>query len=190
MRRRSVLLSVVTGAFTGALTVSRSPAVAAQQAPSSLTDHPLAGDWLAMANQAPGAPQVPVPSHFGADGSVLLVFPLTQVGMNGVEFVSPYVGTWEADDAQTGHFTATQLLSDATGAFRGSVTVDGYPKVSADGRTFIDDNTRVIVTIRDASGAMVQQLSGAGALPVTAIRMAPGVPGFPEGTPTAATPSA
>jgi hypothetical protein len=142
-----------------------------------------------MANQAPDAPQVPAPSHFGADGSVLLLFPPTQVGRQGVEFVSPYMGTWEADDAQPGHFTATQLLSDAAGAFLGSVTVDGYPKVNADGQSFIDDNARVIVTIRDASGAVVQQVSGAGASAITGIRMAPGIPGFLEGTPTTATPT-
>jgi hypothetical protein len=85
----------------------------------------MAGTWLAMANQAPGAPQVPAPSSFGADGTVLLVFPPTQVGMQGVEFVSLYMGTWEAETERRAHFTATQLLSDANGAFLGSVTVDG-----------------------------------------------------------------
>jgi hypothetical protein len=192
MRRRSVLLSAVSGALAGAV-LGRSHGVAAHQAPSSLADHPLAGDWMAMANQAPGAPQVPAPSHFGVDGSVLLVFPPTQVGMQGVEFVAPHVGTWEADSDRRGHFTATQLLSDATGAFLGSVTVDGYPEVSEDGQTFVDDGSRVMVTIRDATGAVVQQMPGAGAPPVTGIRMAPGVPGFPSGlsagTPMAGTPT-
>ena len=79
---------------------------------------------MAMANQAPGAPQVPAPSHSGADPSALLVFPPTQVGIQGVEFVSAYAGTREADSDRRGHFTATQLLLDATGAFLGSVTVD------------------------------------------------------------------
>jgi hypothetical protein len=194
MRRRSVLLSAVSGALTGALTLGRSHAVAARQETASLVDHPLTGDWMAMANRPPpGAPQGPAPSHFGADGSVLLVFPPTQVGMQGVEFVSPHVGTWEADSDRRGHFTATQLLSDATGAFLGSVTVDGYPEVSEDGQTFVDDGSKVMVTIRDAAGAVVQEVSGAGAPPVTAIRMAPGAPGFPEGpaagTPTAGTPT-
>ena len=108
--------------------------------------------------------------------------------MQGVELVSPNVGTWEADSEQRGHFTATQLRSDANGAFLGSVTVDGYPEVSADGQSLIDDNSRVMVTIRDAAGAVVEQMSGADAPPVTGIRMAPGAPGFPEpsgaGTPT------
>jgi hypothetical protein len=189
MRRRSVLLSAVSGALTGALTLAGPQGVAARQETPALADHPLTGDWMAMANQAPGAPQVPAPSHFGVDGSVLLVFLPTQVGMQGVEFVSPYTGTWEADGDRRGHFTATQLLSDATGAFLGSVIVDGYPEVSVDGQSFVDDNEMVMVTIRDAAGAVLQQVSGAGAPPVTGIRMAPGAPVFPgengSATPTA-----
>ena len=78
--------------------------------------------------------------------------------MQGVEFVSPYLGTWEADSDRRGHFTATQLLSDASGAFLGSVTVDGYPEVSEDGQTFVDDGSKVMVTIRDATGTIVQQM--------------------------------
>ena len=189
MRRRSVLLSAASGALTGALTLGRSPGVAARQGTVSLADHPMTGTWLAMANQAPGAAQVPVPSYLGADGTVLLVFPPTQVGMQGVEFVSPYMGTWEAETARRAHFTATQLLSDANGAFLGSVTVDGHPEASEDGQRFVDDNTLVMVTIRDAAGAVLQQVSGAGAPPVTGIRMAAGAPGFPEGA-TGATPAA
>jgi hypothetical protein len=100
------------------------------------------------------------------------------------------VGTWEADSDRRGHFTATQLLSDATGAFLGSVTVDGYPEVNEDGQTFVDDGSKVMVTIRDATGAIVQQMPGAGGPPVTGIRMAPGVPGFPTGTPPTGTPAA
>jgi hypothetical protein len=37
-----------------------------------------------------------------------------------------------------------------------------------------------MVTIRDAAGAVVQQLCGVGAPPVTGVRMGPGAPGFPE----------
>jgi hypothetical protein len=75
-----------------------------------------------------------------------------------------------------GHFTTTPLLSDATGAFLGSVTVDGYPEVSADGQSSFGDGSKVMATIRDATGAIVQQMPGAGVLPVTGIRMAPGTP--------------
>ena len=191
MHRRSVLLSGITGA--SAFAVGRTT-MAQNATPTPLATHPLTGVWLAMANPPlPGAPQVPAPSFFGADGTVLLMFPLTQQGAQGVQVNSPYMGTWEADSERRGHFTAVQLLSDADGTFLGSVTVDGYPEVSEDGQTFIDDNSRVTVTIRDATGALLNQGPGAGARPVTAIRMAPGAPGFPDGlsvaTPLAGTPT-
>jgi hypothetical protein len=44
MRRRFVLLSAVSGAFAGALTLRGANRVAARHAPSSLAEHPLAGD--------------------------------------------------------------------------------------------------------------------------------------------------
>src|SRR5215212_4099364 len=189
MRRRSVLLSAVTGALTGALTLGRSHGVAARQDTPSLADHPMTGMWLAMANPPlPDDPQVPAPSLLAADGTVLLVFPVTQKGPQGVQFNSAYVGTWEPETERRAHFTATQLLSAADGTFLGSVTVDGHPEASEDGQSFVDDNALVMVTIRDASGAVVQQVSGAGAPPVTGMRMAPGTPGFPgdvSATPTA-----
>src|SRR5215207_38629 len=189
MRRRSVLLSAVSGALTGALTLGRSHGVAARQATPSLTDHPMAGMWLAMANPPlPDDPQVPVPSLLAADGTVLLMFPVTQKGPQGVQFNSAYVGTWEPETERRAHFTAVQLISDADGTFLGSVTVDGHPEASEDGQRFVDDNALVMVTIRDAAGAVLQEVSGAGAPPITGIRMAPGAPGFPEGV-SAATPT-
>ena len=193
MRRRSVLLSAISGALTGALSLGRSPEVAARQETASLADHPMTGMWLAMANPPlPDDPRVPVPSLLAADGTVLLMFPVTQKGPQGVQFNSAYVGTWEPETERRAHFTAVQLLSDADGTFLGSVTVDGHPEASEDGQRFTDDNEMVMVTIRDAAGAVVQQMSGAGAPPITGRRMAPGTPGFPEGTistPMAGTPT-
>ena len=193
MRRRSVLLSAISGALTGALSLGRSHEVAARQETASLADHPMTGMWLAMANPPlPDDPQVPVPSLLAADGTVLLMFPVTQKGPQGTQFNSAYVGTWEPETERRAHFTAVQLLSDADGTFLGSVTVDGHPEASEDGQRFTDDNEMVMVTIRDAAGAVVQQMSGAGAPPITGSRMAPGTPGFPEGTistPMAGTPT-
>ena len=161
--------------------------IAAQGESDTLADHPLAGTWMAMANPPlPDDPQFAAPSHFGADGSVLLIFPPTQVGPQGLQHVSDYVGTWEADGERRGHFTAVQALSAPDGAFVGTITVDGYPVVSEDGQTFIDDGSLVMVTIRDARGAIVDRFPGAGARPVTAIRMGPGSPGFPEASPAPA----
>ena len=190
MRRRSILISAISGAVTSALTIGRPNGVAAGQEVPSLADHPLTGTWLAMANPPlPDDPQFPAPSLFGADGTVLLVFPTTQAGPQGVVFNAPVMGTWEADSERRGHFTAVQLLSSADGVFLGSVTIDGYPEVSEDGQSFIDDGSRAVATIRDATGAIVQEAPAVGARAVTAIRMGVGSPGFPEGTPVAGTPT-
>jgi hypothetical protein len=188
--RRTALAGLGASGLGLALTATVRQASAQDATPNALANHPLTGSWLAMANPPlPEDPQVAAPSLFSADGSVLLMFPLTQAGPQGVQFNSAYVGTWEADSERRGHFTAVQLLSDAAGTFLGSVTVDGYPEVSEDGLTFIDDGSKVIVTIRDPAGAIVQQFPGAGGRPVTGIRMGPGSPGFPEVTPGTATPT-
>jgi hypothetical protein len=188
--RRRALAGLGAGGL-GLAVAATSRRAAAQGAAPDFSDHPLAGTWMAMANPPLETdPQVAVSSRFGADGSVLLVFPLTQVGPQGVQFNSPYVGTWEPDGERRGHFTAVQLLSDVDGAFLGSVTVDGYPEVSEDGQTFADDGSKVMVTIRDPAGAVVQEILPTGApvgRPVTGTRMGVGAPGFP--TNAAATPA-
>jgi len=147
-----------------------------------------------MANPPlPDAPQVAAPSLFGTDGTVLLMLPLTQVDRQGVVFNSAAVGTWEPDSDRRGHFTAVQVLSDSAGTFLGTTTIDGYPEVSEDGQTFVDDGSKVIVTIRDATGAIVNQIMPTGqpaGRPVTGMRMGVGVPGFPEETSTPGTPTA
>ena len=187
--RRAALAGLGAGGLGLAL-AAHARGASAQEGPDSLTGHPLAGTWLAMANPPlPDAPQVAAPSYYGADGAVLLVFPLTQAGPQGVQFAAPAMGTWEADGERRGHFTAVQALSDAAGTYLGTVTIDGYPEVSEDGQTFVDDGSKAVVTIRDAAGAVVQEVAGVFARPVTATRMGPGAPGFPEGTPAAGTPT-
>ncbi len=160
------------------------------QAGGPLADHPLAGLWLAMSNPLlPDSPQVPTPSLFGVDGSVHLYFGVTQAGPNGVLFGTTAAGTWEADSDRRGRFTAVQVLSDSDGNFVGTVTINGFPEVSEDGQTFIEDFSRAIVVIRDATGAVVQtQGPGADVEPITANKMGVGSPGFPEGTPESGTP--
>jgi hypothetical protein len=179
LSRRAALGSL--GALAAVLGLNSRIHRAAAQEATDLSGHPLAGTWLAMANPPlPDDPQVPVPSLFGADGTVLLAFPPTQVGPQGVALNAPIVGVWAPDSERRGHFTAVQPLSDANGAYLGTVTIDGYPEVSEDGQTFSDDGTRAVITIRDAAGAVVQEISGLFERPVTAIRMGVGVPGFPE----------
>jgi len=164
---------------------------AARAEPVDYSDHPLCGVWLAMANPPlPESPQIPVPSIFAADGTVVLSFPLSQLGPNGVQFSSAHVGVWEPYDEQTGHFTATQSISDIEGTLISTVTVDGHPHVNADGQSFIDDGSLVTVTIRDAAGAEIAVVPpGTPGRPVTGWRMGVGAPGFPEGIPEAATPA-
>ena len=190
--RRTALAGLGAGGLGLALAATARRA-AAQGAVPDFSDHPLTGTWLAMANPPLETdPQVAAPSLFAADGSVLLMFPLTQKGPQGVQFNSAAVGTWEPDGERRGHFTAVQVLSDAAGTFLGTVTIDGYPVVNDDGQTFADDGSKVTVTIRDPAGAVVQQVLPTGApsgRPVTGMRMGPGSPGFPAGTPVPGTPT-
>jgi len=188
--RRTALAGFGAGGLGLAL-AAPSRTVAAPVYFADLADHPMAGTWQVLANpMLPDAPQFPNVARLGADGSVLLVGPLSDVGPQGVVFTSSLMGTWEADDERTAHFTATQILSDANGASLGTVTVDGYPMASEDGQTFIDDGARVTVTIRDATGAVLQTIPPTtGGRPVTGTKMSPGNPGFPEGTPDAGTPA-
>jgi hypothetical protein len=163
----------------------------AQQA--DLAAHPMAGTWLVRANPLlPDDPQIVNVALFGADGTVLLLFPTTQRGPQGVVFTSPHVGVWEPDGERRAHFTATQILTGADGAQLGTVTVDGYPEASEDGQAFADDGSRVTVTIRDATGVIVDQVVPTGqpaGRPVTGVRMGVGQSGFP-GAAGAATPPA
>jgi hypothetical protein len=164
----------------GGLALAAARSAAGRQA-ASLADHPLAGVWLAMANPAsPEDPQFPAPSYYGADGTVLLSFPVGQVGPNGAQLSSILMGTWEAYDDQTGHFTVVQLLSELDGTYAGSVTIDGFPKVNEDGASFIDDGSLAFVTIRDPLGNVVGTAPAVGSKPVTAVRMAPSAAGIPE----------
>jgi hypothetical protein len=184
---RRTTLAALAG---GSLGLALAGQATAQTDPVDLTDHPLTGVWLAMANPPlPDSPQVAAPSYYGADGFVLLMFPLSQLGPNGVQFNSAYMGTWEPHDEQTGHFTATSMLSNGEGTYLGTVTIDGFPHVNDDGQTFIDDGSRVMVTIRDPAGAIVDAFPGAGRPPVTGVKLGGGGHGFPEGTPEATPPS-
>ena len=135
------------------------------------------------------APNGPAPGIFFADGTALVVPQPTQAGPQGVAFVSAQPGTWEAVSDRGIHFTGVQFHSDANGVLIGSVTIDGYPVVSEDGQSLLDDQSQGTITIRDATGLIVQEMPTAGAPPVTGIRMAPGAPGFP-GEKESATPEA
>lgn len=191
MPRIVVVFSIVV-ALTGSIFVGRASldSEASEAPPADLAGHPLLGNWLAMANPlVPGDPPVPTPSIFAADGSVVLAFAVSQAGPQGVTFQSAALGTWEPDGERTGHFTAVQVLSDANGAFLGTVTIDGHPTVSEDGQSFVDDAPETTVTIRDPAGAVMTVIPGDSSPPVRGSRMGVGSPGFPAGTPSAGTPT-
>ena len=184
--RRTTLAGLGAGGLALALASSARPAPA-PDAVTDLSTHPLTGTWLVIGNQSTPTEQLALPSHFLADGTVLVVTPPSQVGAQGVVFQSALAGRWEAAGERRGHFTAVQMLSDATGAFLGSVTLEGSPVVSEDGQTFIDDGSTVMATIRDPLGNVTQELPGAGTPPTTATRMGPEDSGFPASE--AATPT-
>ena len=184
--RRTALAGLGAGSLGATLALAGRPAAAQG---TDLAGHPLAGAWLAMANPPlPGLPFA-VPSFFNADGTVVLLCPPVAAGPQGPQFQAAVGGTWEADGDRRGHFTAVQALAAADGAYLGTVTIDGHPEVSEDGQGFVDADPRSTVTIRDAAGAVVQQVPAITDRPVTARRMAPGRPGFPAGTPAAGTPT-
>ena len=193
INRHAVDRRTAIGGLGVATALALGPTKRASAQEKNLADHPMAGSWLAMANPPlPEDPQTPGPAQFGADGTFLGMFPVTQRGPQGAVYNTPYIGVWEADTDRRAHFTAVQMLSDAEGHLTGTITVDGYPEASEDGQTFSDDGSRVMVTIRDATGAIVQQIMPAGkpvGRPVTGIRMTVGNPGFPENSPDA-TPTA
>jgi len=181
MRRRSVLLSAVSGALTGVLALKRT-AAAQEATPTAMASHPIVGAWMVA---TPAGPSMAV---FFADGINIQGLPASQTGPFGVSYVSPQVGTWEPIDERSVHFTGVQFHSDATGALVGTITIDGHPTVSEDGQTLRDDNPESGPTIRAADGTVIDVLRGGP--PVTAVRMGVGAPGLPgvtsmPGTPTA-----
>ncbi len=165
----------ISSALLVALAAVGFGALGAAAQDTSPADHPIVGAWMVS---TPGGPSIAV---FSSDGTVVMGQATTSTGPMGLVYVSAEVGAWEAVDDHTAHFTAVQLLSDASGAFAGSLTFDGYPVVSADGRTLLDDNTQGGVTVRDATNAIVDVMEGGP--PITGVRMGVGAPGFPEVSP-------
>jgi hypothetical protein len=182
--RRIIMLSVVI-ALVGLTGVGRGSLAIAQDAtPSAMASHPIVGAWNAM---TPGGPSLAI---FSADGTATFANPPTATDPDrGVVYQSGSVGVWEPTGPRSIHFTATLVVTDANGDLVGYVTNDAYPVVSEDGRSLLDDQAQGTVTIRDAAGAIVQEIATAGAPPVTGFRVGVGSPGFPEGTPTAGTPT-
>jgi hypothetical protein len=105
-----------------------------------------------------------------------------------VIFESPGVGVWEPADDHSGRFTVVLVYSDASGAYTGTETIDGYLEVSADGQSWVDDWTHgTKVTDRDATNTVVSEFVGDASFPpITGTRIEVGNVGFSA----AATPEA
>src|SRR5919107_108975 len=113
MRRRSVLLSALSSALTGALAVTR-PAAAQEATPSALANHPIVGSWMVS------TPAGLAMAVFFADGTNIQGLPATMPGPQGVTYVSTQVGRWEPIDERSIHFTGVQLHTDADGILVGT----------------------------------------------------------------------
>ena len=190
MRRRSVLLSAVSGALTGALAVRRMT-TAQEATPSAMVNHPIVGAWLVM---NPSDPLNTRPAIFAADGTMTVAYvPSHTDPARGVVLQGPAIGVWEPTGERSVHMTYVQSLSNSNGIYLGTLTRDAYPEVSDDGQSFRDDGTQVHITVRDAANTIVNEGGGGSAEAATrqvhAMRMRVGNPGFPEAPPVAGTPT-
>jgi hypothetical protein len=183
--RRSALAGLGAGGLGMALATSARHA-AAQDAPE-MTNHPLVGTWLAMA--PPGA----VVATFRPDGTAELGWAISYVDSAfpelDVVINTPGYGTWEPIGERKIHFTVLAVLSDDKGTYLGTTTLQGYPSLSADGRTWTDVEPKGRITVRGAQNQVIQDLVDFAA-GVTATRMTPNSVVFPPETPGVATPTA
>jgi hypothetical protein len=171
--RRTALAGLGAGGLGVALAATARHA-SAQDAAAEMATHPLVGTWL-TGHVATDLAVV----HFGADGNLTNNGFVVAAGPDGApSYSNPFAGVWEPEGERGIHITFMALTFDATGAVTGSVTVDGHPVANADGQSFWDDGTRVVVTLRDATGAVGQEITTVPA--VAGVRMAPGKPGYDE----------
>ena len=182
--RRTALAGLGAGGLGLALAATVHHASAQDATAEAMANHLIVGVWNSM---TPGGPSLAI---FHADGSASFADTVSSVDpAHGVVGRSPGFGAWEPTGPRSIHFTSTELMSDANGAFVGFGTVDGYPEVSEDGQSLHDDQSQVKITIRDASGVVIQEIAAAGAPPVVGYRVSAGSPGFPPTTPGTATPT-
>jgi hypothetical protein len=180
--RRTALAGLGAGSLGLALAAASRPA-AAQDTSTAMAKHPIVGVWLVT---TPIGPSFAV---FSADGVNIQGVPTAQAGPQGVTFTGAQIGTWEPISDRGVHFTGVQLQTDASGKYLGSVTIDGHPVVSADGQTITDQSPATTITVRDATGTVVNVIKpNPGSPPATGVRLKPGFAGFPAGTPAAGTP--
>ena len=171
--RRTALAGIGAVGAGLALSTATRPA-AAQDAATERTTHPLVGTWMTGTGPTDFAV-----AHWDADGNMTNNGEFALPGPDGTMIHSnPFAGVWEPDGDRGIHITFMALTYDAAGAVTGSITVDGYPVANEDGDAFWDDGTRAVVTLRDATGAVIEEIATVPA--VAGVRMAPGKPGYDE----------
>jgi hypothetical protein len=147
----------------------------------ALTAHPLVGRWLSTMG-LPSKPNasVAVPSFFGNDGTVMMIFPGTEAARRGLEVKGVALGEWVPVDTRTGHFTAVQVLANLDGAYVGTVTIDGFASIAEDGLSFSVQSNDRLFTVRDTFNAITEHLASSITNPMRGFRMRAGNPGFPD----------
>ena len=153
------------GAAAAALSLGRLDRAAAQEEGGDLAGHPLTGAWTVM------TPDGVAQQIFGPDGSTVAALPPSYVDpMLGLVFQGTLLGRWEAVDERQGHFTVIQSLSDADGAYVGTIQFEAHPEVSADGQTFVAGTPQRVI-VRDAANTVTFDQVVTMDPPVTATRM-------------------
>ncbi len=170
--RRTALAGLSAGGL--GLALAAAPRLAAAQ-DIDMASHPIVGTWLA--GRAPNDISVP---HWGPDGNMTTNNPTVGADADGkITYADSSMGSWAPVSARGIHFVFTNRTYDATGAFTGYFTVDGFPVASEDGLSFWDDGTKTTVTIRDTDGKVVQTI-GPGIPGIGGVRLIPGKSGYDE----------
>lgn len=186
LSRRSALTGLGIGSLgllLGATATAAAPAAESSGGGAggilSTATHALAGRWLSTIG-LPSRPDVAVavPSLFGGDGTVVMVFPGMEAEKRGIQARGVALGDWEPVSSTEGHFTAVQVLANLEGAYIGTVTIDGYAELDTDGTRFSVRNGDHLFTVRDHANAVVEQLAASAYHPMRGFRMRAGNAGF------------
>jgi hypothetical protein len=184
VNRRSTI-AALTGAGLGiALGSARTAAH-----DTDLASHPMVGAWFVRtADGALGVTQIQADRTWTHGGS-LFGAPIPD---GTVSFMSEQNGVWEPDpDNELGiHFVSVQSMFDASWAYIGTRTIDGYPAAHDNGQSMGDDWSKSFLTIRDVNDEVVQEVrpGATGAPPITGVRLTPGAVVFPPLLAPASTP--
>lgn len=186
--RRATLAGLSAGGIGLAFAASTRRVSAQDASPAATANHPMVGAWLVAGRLGPSM------TIYGSDGTFIDAGLVTSASPAGVVFASSTIGVWEPVSDRGIHFTAVQVQSDADGTYTGTLTINGHPTASEDGRSFSDDDPETTLTFRDAANNVLQVVApyaanDGSAKPRTGIRIAVDAPGLPDATPTAATPT-